>query len=62
NVTVFDTVYTPQRTPLIHQAEAHGARAISGLDMFLRQAAMQFERWTGRDAPTEAFRAALKNQ
>ena len=62
NVTVFDTVYTPQRTPLIHQAEAHGARTISGLDMYLRQAAMQFERWTGRDAPTEAFRAALKIQ
>ena len=62
NVTVFDTVYTPQRTPLIRQAEAHGARAISGLDMYLRQAAMQVERWTGRDAPTEAFRAALKNQ
>ncbi|MCH8150828.1 MAG: type I 3-dehydroquinate dehydratase [Planctomycetes bacterium] len=62
NVTVFDTVYMPQRTPLIQQAQAHGARAISGLDMYLRQAAMQFERWTGCQAPTEAFAAALKNQ
>jgi shikimate 5-dehydrogenase len=42
-----DTVYTPQRTPLILQAENAGARTIPGVDMFLRQAAMQFEMWTG---------------
>lgn len=46
-VTVMDTVYTPQRTPLIHQAEAAGARTISGVDMFMRQAGLQFELWTG---------------
>jgi 3-dehydroquinate dehydratase/shikimate dehydrogenase len=53
--TVFDCVYAPQRTPLLVQAEAAGARAVSGLDMFLRQAAMQFERWTGKAAPPEVF-------
>jgi 3-dehydroquinate dehydratase/shikimate dehydrogenase len=51
-VTVFDTVYTPERTPLIRDAEARGARVITGLDMFMRQAALQFETWTGAPPPT----------
>ncbi|MHC4080762.1 MAG: type I 3-dehydroquinate dehydratase [Planctomycetota bacterium] len=58
-VTVFDCVYAPRRTPLLAQAEAAGARAVSGLDMFLRQAAMQFERWTGEPAPVEVFKQAV---
>ncbi len=57
--TVFDTVYTPQRTPLIKQAEARGARTIFGVEMFLSQAAMQFERWTGKPAPMDVFRAVV---
>lgn len=55
SVTVFETVYNPRRTPLFEQAESQGAKAIGGLDMFLRQAAMQFERWTGEAAPMEVF-------
>ena len=58
--TVFDTVYTPQRTPLIKQAEARGARTIFGVEMFLSQAAMQFERWTETEAPMEVFRASVE--
>ncbi|MEE8155999.1 MAG: type I 3-dehydroquinate dehydratase [Phycisphaerales bacterium] len=58
-ITVFDTVYTPQRTPLIKQAEARGARTILGVEMFLSQAAMQFERWTGKEAPMDVFHGAL---
>ncbi len=57
--TVFDTVYTPHRTPLIQQAEARGARTIFGVEMFLTQAAMQFERWTGKEAPMDVFRAVV---
>jgi len=59
-VTVFDTVYTPPRTPLLREAEARGARIVPGLDMFIRQAAMQFETWTGEDAPVDVFEKALR--
>ena len=59
STTVFDTVYVPARTPLLRRAEASGARAISGLDLFLRQAAMQFLVWTGHEAPIDAFRASI---
>ncbi len=58
-MTVFDTVYTPGRTPLLEQAEAAGALAVSGLDMFLGQAALQFQRWTGQAAPLDVFREAI---
>jgi 3-dehydroquinate dehydratase/shikimate dehydrogenase len=44
---VMDTVYTPPRTPLIVHAEACGARVVSGDEMFERQAAKQFELWSG---------------
>lgn len=58
-VVVFDTVYTPERTPLIQEAESRGAKVITGMEMFLRQAAMQFEMWTGKAAPIEVFNKAL---
>ncbi len=57
---VLDTVYTPVRTPLVLRAEAAGARVVTGMDLFLRQAALQFEAWTGRPAPLEAFTGALQ--
>lgn len=57
-VTVFDTVYAPPRTPLLRAAEARGARIVSGIDMFIRQAALQFEMWTGKTVPQQIFRNA----
>jgi 3-dehydroquinate dehydratase/shikimate dehydrogenase len=61
-VTVFDTVYTPPRTPLLREAEVRGARIVSGIDMFIRQAAMQFEKWTGVPAPTATFETVLRGR
>lgn len=58
-ITVMDTVYTPRRTPLLAEAERRGARIVEGREMFLRQAGMQFERWTGEQAPMEVFRRAV---
>jgi len=60
SVTVLDTVYAPRQTPLLLQAQEAGARAIGGLDMFLRQAARQFTLWTGHEAPIEVFRRSIE--
>lgn len=46
---VFDTVYTPQKTMLIKGAMERGCRIITGVDMFVRQAAMQYKLFTGTD-------------
>lgn len=48
---VFDLVYTPLETPLLKLAKARGLAVISGLEMFVRQGASQFEIWTGKAAP-----------
>jgi len=48
---VFDMVYDPQETLLLKMARARGAETIPGLEMFVHQAARQFEIWTGKPAP-----------
>ena len=48
---VFDMVYDPAETRLIKLAKARGAEIIPGLEMFVHQAARQFEIWTGKPAP-----------
>ena len=48
---VFDMVYDPQETLLLKLAKAQGAEAIPGIEMFVHQAARQFEIWTGKPAP-----------
>ena len=56
---VFDTIYNPPRTKLLQQADAAGCATVSGVEMFVRQGAAQFERWTGREAPLETFRHVM---
>ncbi len=45
---VFDLIYRPLQTKLLNDATRAGCTTLNGLDMFIRQAAMQFELWTGR--------------
>jgi 3-dehydroquinate dehydratase/shikimate dehydrogenase len=48
---VFDTIYTPETTLLVKEARNRGCHVITGVDMFVRQAELQFRLFTGRDAP-----------
>jgi shikimate dehydrogenase len=54
---VFDVVYDPWPTPLA--ASAADRVLVTGLDLLLHQAALQFEMFTGLAAPVEAMRAVL---
>ncbi|XP_011078708.1 bifunctional 3-dehydroquinate dehydratase/shikimate dehydrogenase, chloroplastic-like [Sesamum indicum] len=56
---VFDAVYTPRKTRLLKEAEAAGAIVVSGVEMFLRQAAAQFSLFTGHKAPEEFMRGII---
>lgn len=57
---VFDMVYDPPETRLLKLAKERGAQTIPGLEMFVHQAARQFEIWTGKPAPyDEMLRVAL---
>lgn len=57
---VFDTIYTPETTLLIREARARGADTITGVDMFVRQAAKQIELFTGMTPDADAMRALMR--
>jgi 3-dehydroquinate dehydratase / shikimate dehydrogenase len=48
---VFDMVYDPVETHLLQVARAKQIAVIPGVEMFVHQAARQFEIWTGKPAP-----------
>jgi shikimate dehydrogenase len=56
---VFDIVYTPLETKLLFEAGSHGLKVISGVDMFINQAVLQFEHFTGIDAPVQVMRQVV---
>jgi shikimate dehydrogenase len=57
---VFDIVYNPRRTLLLREAEAAGCVIVPGLEMFVNQAVVQFELWTGLPAPVEVMRKVVE--
>jgi len=61
NLVVFDIVYNPLKTRLLMDAERAGCTVITGIEMFLNQAAVQFKLWTGQEPPKKVMRAVLEN-
>ncbi len=55
---VVDIVYQPRITPLLAAAADRGASTVGGVGMLVHQAALAFERWTGRPAPVDVMSAA----
>ncbi len=55
---VFDVVYDPWPTPLAVAASARGQVLVSGLDLLVHQAALQFALFTGVPAPVAEMRSA----
>lgn len=56
---VFDTIYNPLETRLLRQARRAGCLTVSGLEMFVNQAAAQFELWTRQPAPRDVMRQTI---
>jgi len=55
-LVVYDIIYTPIKTRLLREAEAAGASTMGGLDMFVWQGVIAFEKWTGIKAPAELMK------
>ncbi len=55
---VFEVLYDPWPTPLAAAAHASGRTLVTGLDLLVHQAALQFELFTGVPAPLDAMREA----
>jgi 3-dehydroquinate dehydratase/shikimate dehydrogenase len=57
---VFDMVYNPMETLLVRHAREQGKTVVCGTEMFLEQAARQFEIWTGESAPRAVMEKAAR--
>ena len=58
-LAVMDIVYNPYETRLLKDAKARGIKTIPGIEMFVNQALLQFEAWTGERAPREVMKRVV---
>lgn len=56
---MFDAVYVPMVTKLLQEAKECGCKTVGGVEMFIGQAAQQFELFTGQEAPVELMRTIV---
>ncbi len=57
---VYDLVYNPSETKLLKAAKSAGSKTCSGLGMLVRQGALAFTIWTGKEAPINTMRKAAE--
>ena len=58
-MTVFDTVYNPVETLMLQQAKAKGARCVTGVEMYIRQALAQYKIYTGAAGDENIMRTTV---
>jgi shikimate dehydrogenase len=61
DLAVMDIVYNPYRTRLLELAEARGLETVPGIEMFVNQAVLQFEAWTGERAPKQVMKQVVQD-
>jgi 3-dehydroquinate dehydratase/shikimate dehydrogenase len=59
-MTVFDTIYRPETTLLIREARTRGCHTVTGVDMFVRQAARQIEMFVGQTPDLALMRDIMR--
>ncbi|MCY3775822.1 MAG: type I 3-dehydroquinate dehydratase [Candidatus Aminicenantes bacterium] len=59
---VYDLVYQPEETKLLELAARKGIGTISGMEMFVEQAALQFSAWTGREPDRDSMLELVRSQ
>ena len=58
----FDVVYHPENTMFLKLARERSCTTVSGVEMFIRQAVLQFKHFSGQDAPVTLMRDVLKRK
>ena len=59
---VMDTVYHPENTMFLKLARERECRTVSGVDMFIRQAAIQSQLYTGQEPPVELMKDVVRRK
>ncbi|RKY39996.1 MAG: shikimate dehydrogenase [Candidatus Omnitrophota bacterium] len=62
SVWVFDLIYSPPETKLLHLARKRGIKAENGLGMLIHQAGLSFQLWTGKQAPLQVMRESINKK
>jgi 3-dehydroquinate dehydratase/shikimate dehydrogenase len=57
---VLETVYNPESTMLVKDARERDCRVVSGVELFVRQAAAQFQLFTGQSASLDQMRQIVR--
>jgi 3-dehydroquinate dehydratase / shikimate dehydrogenase len=57
---IYDLVYRPEQTQLLELAGRRGLKTISGMEMFVEQAALQFTAWTGLSPERQMLREIIR--
>jgi 3-dehydroquinate dehydratase/shikimate dehydrogenase len=60
SMVVFDVVYNPESTLLVKEARGRNCTVVTGVEMFVRQACMQFKLFTGQEGPGELMRDVFR--
>jgi 3-dehydroquinate dehydratase / shikimate dehydrogenase len=60
SMIVFDAVYNPENTLLVKDARSRNCTVVTGVEMFVRQACLQFKLFTGQDGPAELMRETIR--
>jgi shikimate 5-dehydrogenase len=59
---VYDLIYNPPVTRLLHDGSRAGLQTVGGLDMLVAQAEEQFRYWTGDRPPAGVMRTAAEQR
>ena len=62
DLVVADTVYNPEKTKMILEAEEAGCKAIGGAGMLLQQGAVNYELFVGKEMPLAEYQEFQKAQ
>ena len=60
SMIVLETVYNPEQTLLVKEARERRCRVLTGVEMFVRQAAVQFRHFAESEPPIDRMRNSLK--
>ena len=59
---VYDLIYNPSETRLMHEANSVNVSTIGGLEMLVAQGSRQFRIWTGLEAPLQAMSDGVRKK
>lgn len=62
DLVVCDVIPNKMKTSFLQEAEKRGLKTFNGLEMLVNQGALAYELWTGRKAPVEIMKQAMKKE